>query len=334
MLYIGNIISGRGGTPTTIETLAPLLRKEGFAVKTASNVKNKIGRLYDMVRSLYQNRKWADYVLIDTYSTQNFIYAILIGALCSLFRIRYIPILHGGNLPNRLKDRTGAARFFFKNAYSNVSPSRYLYEIFSDYGLDNLAYISNSIQIDQFPFKRREELRCRLLWVRSFSSIYNPELALEVLSVLLKKFPEAELCMVGPAKDDSLDHCKAIAKEKNLPVLFPGKLDRKEIATLSSDYDIFLNTARTDNTPVSLIEIMALGLPIVSTKVGGIPYLVADQTEAILVSPDNAQEMADAVENLTQEPGKALQISLAAREKAIRMDWENVKNYWNKLLNN
>ena len=103
---------------------------------------------------------------------------------------------------------------------------------------------------------------------------------------------------------------------------------------MSSDYDIFLNTARTDNTPVSLIEIMALGLPIVSTKVGGIPYLVADQTEAILVSPDNGQEMADAVENLIQEPGKALQISLAAREKAIRMDWENVKNYWNKLLNN
>ena len=102
ILYIGNKPSQRTGTVTTIETLSLLLASEGFEVITASSAKNKVLRLLDMIATTIKYRNNVDYVLIDTYSTLNFTYAVAVAKLCRRFMIPYIPILHGGDLPNRL----------------------------------------------------------------------------------------------------------------------------------------------------------------------------------------------------------------------------------------
>src|SRR5207302_287455 len=66
--------------------------------------------------------------------------------------------------------------------------------------------------------------------------------------------------------------------------------------------DIFLNTTNCDNTPVSEMEAMACGLPVVSTNVGGIPYLVEDGESALLTPPADAEAMSNAVVRLMHEP--------------------------------
>ena len=78
-------------------------------------------------------------------------------------------------------------------------------------------------------------------------------------------------------KDGSMEACKEYAAEEKLPVKFTGKLEKNEWIKISADAGIFINTSNIDNTPVSLMEAMALGLPVVSTNVGGIPYLIEDR---------------------------------------------------------
>ncbi len=101
LLYVGNALSNKGKTVTTIETLSLLLRQEGYDVEVTSTISNKSLRMLDMMRALLRSRKSIDSVLIDTYSTANFWYAVVIASLCRTFSIPYIPILHGGNLPER-----------------------------------------------------------------------------------------------------------------------------------------------------------------------------------------------------------------------------------------
>ncbi len=105
-----------------------------------------------MVFTLVKNRNRLDFVLIDTYSTQNFYYALIISQLCRLFKLKYIPILHGGDLPNRLKKNPKYCNYIFKHSFINVSPSLYLKEIFNDHGFANIKYIPNSIEIKNYPY--------------------------------------------------------------------------------------------------------------------------------------------------------------------------------------
>ena len=331
-MYIGNKLSKYGNTPTSVETLGALLA-EDFDMVTVSDKNNKLLRLVDMLWSIVNYRNDIDYVLIDTYSTSNFYYALLCAYVAKILNIKYIPILHGGNLPERLKKNPKFSKFLFENSYKNVAPSGYLQDAFQKAGYE-VTYIPNNIEINNYTFKKQEKLEPKLLYVRAFSTLYNPGLALEVLQKLLKKYPDAVLCMVGPDRDGTFEKIKVKCKEMGLEdkVTFTGKMEKEAWWELSKAYDIFINTTNFDNTPVSLIEAMALGLPIVTTNVGGIPYLVADGTDGLTVPPRDADAMAEKIDYLVSNPVQAKAMAQNARKKAESFDWEMVKKQWLKIL--
>ncbi len=301
-------------------------------MKTASTRNNKGLRLLEMLGLILKHQKTTDIVLIDTYGAMNFYYAYLVAKTCQVCKLPYIPILHGGNLPDRLEASFSYSKSIFGNAKINIAPSHFLYDIFKSKGFDNLKIIPNAIQIENYPFKKRESFAPKLLWVRRFQRRYNPMMALQVLQILLKNYPDAELCMVGPEKDGSMRACKGFVKNYNLPVKFTGKLKKKEWAALAKDYDFFINTTTIDNTPISVIEAMSLGLAVVSTNVGGVPVLIADGEDGLLVPGDDAKAMTNAIEKAIQNPEKTTEICDKAREKVEKFDWEMVKNDWNQVL--
>lgn len=332
LLYIGNKLSVHGLSVTTIETLGPLLESEGFSVKYASNKKNKLFRLLEMLKVTFQLRSEVDYILIDTYSTSNFWYAFFVSQLSRILNIKYIPILHGGNLPIRLKNNPKMSRMIFSNSYKNISPSQYLLRAFISKGFLNTIYIPNNIEIANYDFKFRSIIAPKLLWVRSFAKIYNPKMAIEVFKIVKEKLPQAILCMVGPDKDGSLMQTKKVAESYGLYVDFTGKLTKKEWTSLATDYDIFINTTHFDNMPVSIIEAMALGLQVLSTNVGGLNYLLKHNIDAMLVENNDAVAMADAIFELVENPKLVAEITQNARQKAMDFDWNSIKNKWKETL--
>lgn len=331
VLYVGNALSNKGKTVTPIETLSEHL-KEICHVKVASNKTIIVLRLLDMISLVLKNRYWADVVLIDTYSTLNFNYALIISLVCRVFKIDYIPILHGGNLENRLKNYPKLSASLFKNAKCLVSPSKFLKSKFEDYGYSNIIYIPNCIELNNYKFQNRRIEDIKLLWVRSFSKIYNPKLAVMVMEALIAKGHNTELTMVGPDIDGSLIEAENLAKEKKLSINFTKKLTKKDWIALSQQHNIFINTTNFDNMPVSVIEAMALGLPIVSTNVGGLPYLIEHHKEGILVAPNDAAAMINAILQLKKDYELKNTLVVNARAKAESFDWEYVKQKWNSLL--
>ncbi len=332
LLYIGNQLSKEGSTVTSIETLGNLLISEGHIVKTASSIKNKPLRMFDMLWKTFTNRNKVDIVLIDTYSTQNFYFAVGVARICRFFRIPYIPILRGGNLPYRLKKSPKLSQKLFTGAKTNVAPSNYLLEAFKKEGYTNLTYISNTIEIKNYHFKLRNNIKPKLLWVRSFTELYNPLLAIEIIEALVKKNIDVALCMVGPEKDGSMEKCQQLAKQKNLPITFTGLLKKEAWITLSKEYDLFINTTNFDNTPISVIEAMALGLPVISTNVGGLPYLIEHNKTGILVPPNDVAVFVEAITQLLSNSEKTEQLSKNARIAVELFDWEVVKGEWGKVI--
>lgn len=332
LIYIGNKLKERGGNPTSIDILAPLFQKEGYDVITASGFKNKAFRILHMLSVILKNSRSANWVLIDTYSTSNFWYAYSAGRLAHFLGLKYILLLHGGELPERLQRTPGKTHWLLKHACANIAPSAYLKDKFQAAGISGIKYIPNSINLKDYPFKERTGFQPKLLWVRAFAGIYDPMSAIQTLELLLERYQDAELCMVGPEKDDSFKKCRDYVGKKNLPVTFTGILDKREWHRLSESYCIFLNTSTIDNTPLSVIEAMALGLPVVSTAVGGIPVLLEDQRTGLLVPANNSPAMANAVEHLLSHPENAKQISVSARQQVEKFDWNSVKDLWAQVF--
>lgn len=332
ILYIGNRLQNRSSNISSIITLGRLLESEGYTLYYASSKTSKVVRLLDMIFTFFKHFRKVDFVIIDTYSTHNFYYALIISQLCRIFNIPYLPSLNGGNLPARLKAHKRMSDMVFKNSRFNVSPSKYLKSSFENYGYKNVIHIPNTLEIENYSIFSKTFDVPKLLWVRSFSAIYNPQLALKVMSLLKKSHPEVKLCMVGPDSDGTLNDVKKLAQDLNLNVKFTGKLSKKDWIDLSKDYNIFINTTNFDNTPVSVIEAMALGLPVVSTNVGGMPFLIENGKNGILVEPENAYDMAQAVLNLMYDWKNRNSIIERAREKSEEFDWENVKKLWFQIL--
>ena len=184
--------------------------------------------------------------------------------------------------------------------------------------------------------KERNFIQPNLFWVRSIHSIYNPEMAIKVLFELRKIQPQAKLCMVGPVKDGSIHKMKLLIKKLKLDdhVIISGKLAKEEWITLSSDYDIFINTTNFDNHPISIIEAMALGLPIVSTNVGGIPNLLVNDKTAKLVQPNDVSSMVSKILEYISNDYERIQISKSARDVAVE-NYNKEKNIqkWFKIIN-
>jgi glycosyltransferase involved in cell wall biosynthesis len=316
-------------------TLTNLLQSEGHSVICSSDKTNKIARLWAMCFTILKHRNTLDIVLIDTFSTSNFYYALITSQLARILSLKYIPILHGGNLPYRLKNSEHLSTLIFKYAYKNVSPSLYLASEFKKYNLETV-YIPNTIPISEVPFKLRTKLEPKLLWVRAFDKIYNPAMAVKVLVLLKASYKNASLCMVGPDKDGSLNKVKDLAIQLGVAdsVIFTGVLPKEQWHQLSENYDIFINTTNIDNMPVSVMEAMALGLPIVSTDVGGLPYLIENNVDGLLIPMNEEKKMAEAIVTLLRDQKKAKELSKNAREKVETFDWNIVKVTWDKLLKN
>jgi glycosyltransferase involved in cell wall biosynthesis len=332
ILYIGNYLSRANTNKTYMFLLAALLQKEGFDVKCTSAKHNKVFRLLDMIWTLIVHGRSAHHILIDTYSTTNFYYAFIISQLCRLFKFKYSPILHGGNLPKRLESNPKLSKLIFNYSETNVSPSSYLINAFKLKGYTNIEHIPNTIELDLYTFQNRDINTIKLLWVRGFSTIYNPQLAISVLNKLIKKGYKAQLCMVGPDIDGSLGVVKKLAQQKKLEVTFTGKLTKSEWIDLSKNYNVFINTTDIDNTPVSVIEAMALGLPVVSTNVGGLPYLIENQKEGLLVPKQDIEAMVNAIIKLKIDEALKSEIVTNARFKAEKFDWNTIKHRWRTVL--
>ncbi|WP_338733354.1 glycosyltransferase family 4 protein [Mangrovimonas cancribranchiae] len=333
LLYIGNNLNSKRSNISSIGVLGPMLEAEGITVYYASSKTNKLYRLLDMIWQVLRNRHRVSIVLIDTYSTWNFYYALVISQLCRLLRLCYIPSLNGGNLPMRLQQNPVFCRMIFKPAYKLVSPSIYLKEAFETAGFTPVTYIPNSITLGNYTCYNHDYEQFNLLWVRSFSYIYNPTMAVEVLKTLLDNGYQATLTMVGPdTGDGSLQATKTLAKTLGVAVTFTGKLSKPDWIALAKTHNIFINTTNYDNMPVSVIEAMALGLAVVSTRVGGIPYFLEHLKEAVLVPAENAAVMAKAIVDLKASPENTRHMVQNARSKAENFDWNHVKQDWLQLL--
>jgi glycosyltransferase involved in cell wall biosynthesis len=312
----------------------------GWKVLKTSVYKNKFLRLINMLYTIYSKRRVYQVAEIDVFSGAAFIFAELSSFLLSCLKKPFVLNLRGGSLPDFSRRHTKRVSRVLASADKVVCPSSYLQKRLIHIRAD-IQVIPNPITINNHKFVLRFNAKPNLIWIRAFHKIYNPSLAPQVLKKLIHFRPNAHLIMIGPDKGDGalqrmLLEAESLDVESYLEL--PGRIDRCQVPSWLEKSDIFINTTNVDNTPVSVIEAMASGCCIVTTNVGGIPYLLEDGIDALLVPPNDPDAMANAVLRVLTESGLAEKLSINARRKAEKFDWSIVLPQWEevfeKVINN
>jgi glycosyltransferase involved in cell wall biosynthesis len=333
VLFVSTFLSATSNRGYT-EDLVDRLERDGLVVHRTSTKPGRAARLADMLRATVALRREFDVAVVDVFSGAAFVWA---EAVCLALRALgkpYVLTLHGGNLPVFAKRWPRRARRLLRGAARVTAPSEYMRDQMRAYRQD-IMLVPNAVDTNVLRFAEREHVEPRLVWVRAFHEVYNPMLAVEALAIASRQLAGAKLTMVGPDKEDgSLAATKECARRLHVEdrVDIIGPVPKSNIPEHLARGDIFINTTNVDNTPISVLEAMGSGMCVVSTAVGGIPYLLEHERTALLVPRADAAAMGAAIERLVSDRSLARRISREARATALTHDWSIVLGKWQQLL--
>jgi glycosyltransferase involved in cell wall biosynthesis len=111
-------------------------------------------------------------------------------------------------------------------------------------------------------------------------------------------------------------------------VTFPGWVDSKTREQLLAESDIFILPSYHEGLPMGILEAMSWGLPVISTPVGGIPEILHDRHNGLLIPPGDLEQLSLAMQSLIEDRNLRLSLGKEARVSVQPFD---IKNYWHEL---
>ena len=242
-----------------------------------------------------------------------------------LFVAPAIWIAWARGVPVVVNYRGGGAAGFLKRSARLVVPSGFLQEVFARFGVQ-AEVVPNIVDLALFrPRDERQGASAHLLVARNLEAVYDNETALRAFHLIRDTYPNVVLTIAGSGPEASRLNRLAIELGIHDAVRFAGRLDRGAMADLFRQTDIMLNPSLADNMPNSVLESMASGVPVVSTDVGGVPYVVQNNVTALLVSPGRPDLMAAAAVRLLGDKALWQRLSNAGLAEAHRYTWAQVR---------
>lgn len=242
-------------------------------------------------------------------------------------RLRGVPVLinyRGGEAAAFLaRSRASVARSMTRVGRL-VVPSGFLQEVFREHGMA-AEIVPNVVDLEHFrPAPARPAEPPHLVVARNLEPIYDNATALRALALVHARHPAARLTIAGTGPER--DVLETLARELGVAdrVHFAGRLDRDAMAALLRSATLALNPSLVDNTPNSVLEALASGVPVVSTDVGGVPFIVTHGVDAWLVPPRAPQAMAAAIVALLDDPAGADRLARAGLTAVGRFSWSAV----------
>ncbi|MDQ6694343.1 MAG: glycosyltransferase family 4 protein [Chloroflexota bacterium] len=140
------------------------------------------------------------------------------------------------------------------------------------------------------------------------------DLYIETCAALVPLLPKATFLLVGGGKEEANLKALAATHELGERLIFTGLT--REMPSIYACADLLMITSDTEGIPHVLLEAMAHGIPVVATAVGGIPEIITDGAQGLLVPPDNRDALVSAALRVHDEPGLAQRLAAGGIQMA------------------
>lgn len=199
-----------------------------------------------------------------------------------------------------------------------IVPSKYLKKTVANWGIpkENIVVVYNAFEgvfenIDVTPKGEKIIVSAgRLVPWKGFSTL------IAIIPKLLKHFPDIKLIIAGEGEERT--KLEQAIKEFHLKssIFLVGGLPREKLFKYIKSASVFVLNTSYEGFSHQLLEVMALGVPVVTTSIGGNPEMIRHEHNGLLVKPDDSDALARAIERLLVDDALAFQIATEAQKTA------------------
>jgi len=220
-------------------------------------------------------------------------------------------------------------RFILKQAKFITATSHYLARETAKYAPPNKEIhvipfgIDEGIFIPSNKVSRKKDTTVTLGFVKHLLPKYGLEYLIQAMALVVVKYPDTCLIMAG--KGEMEEKLKGMVHNLGLEqnVSFTGFIPHEEVPALLQSIDIFVMPSCFEAFGVAAVEAEAMEVPVVATRVGGIPEAVSDGVTGILVEPRNPEQLAEAIVKLIEDPELRLRLGKEGRRYVLEnYRWE------------
>ena len=278
----------------------------------------------------------------------------LLGILLKVLnpKVRIMSTAHGWIINSRMDRLKQKLQFLMLRYYPlHIAVSEATKKLMIDNGIDSesIKVLYNSIDIDHWKrngavstVKEEFNILDENMIVGTVGRLSREKdlpTFFKVACNILKHYPDTKFLIVGDGKGVMLEELKTLSNEMGLrkSVIFTGH--RNDLKNIYISFDIFLSTSLTEGLPNTVLEAMALEVPVVATKVGGLPELIEDTISGTLCRPSDVDAITDAVLNLINDYDQRCKFASNGRKKMIdRFSFdirlETIETYYEYMVNN
>lgn len=321
ILFISNYKPGTGGISGQVEILQRKLRGEGF-VADIFNTKGSVCYRLVLFRKLRNIGKEYEVFHIHCCSGWGFLPAVVGIRVGRRLGKRVVLTYHGGGAADFFSKHKKFVSKYLKKTDANIVLSGFLGSVFEHYQIP-YSVIPNIIELDGTKFRNREVMRPRFISIRSLEPLYNIPCIIKAFAIVKQQLPEATLTIVGDGSERQA--LERMAQELGLQdVEFVGRVDNHDIYKYLDQADIMLSAPHIDNMPVSLLEGFNAGLLVISSRVGGVPYMIENGVNGMLFEDNDHQDLAEIMSGSISNPDIAKVMTMTAKESLRKYQWESV----------
>ena len=321
LLLISNYQRGVGGINAQVDLLQSYLQQERFQVDIFSTKGNPLRRLWQVLRLLCSAKQY-DVLHIHACSYWGMLPAVAGVLAGKLWRKRIIITYHGGEADTFLAKNVSWVRRWLKRANKVIVLSGFLKEVFERYAIP--CIVIPNIVVLQPQQTRTNDVAPRFISIRHLEPLYNIPCILRAYEQILKVYPNATLDILGQGTmRGQLE--QYVADHQLTGVRFIGQVPNQQIYDYLAQADIMLSAPKIDNMPVSLLEAMNAGLLVISSRVGGVPYMIEHGKTGLLFESDNADNLAQQMLWALEHPTDVRQIIAQAQNDVQKYAWTNIQ---------
>ena len=343
ILLVGPLPPPSGGMANQTRQLKRLLEGEGIDVSLVQTnapyrpawvggipVLRAAFRLVPYLRRLWRAVVGAD--VVHVMANSGLAWHLLAAPAIRIAKARGRPVVvnYRGGLAAGFLERSARSVLATLAGTRLVVPTGFLQCVFRKHGVES-EIIPNVVDVERFrPAEPRGTATDapHVVIARNLETIYGIDLGLRALALVAGRHPRLSASIAGSGPERG--RLEALCSELGLAerVRFTGRLEVAEMAALYGQADLVLNPSRADNTPNSILEALACGVPVVTTSVGGIPYLVQHRETAWLAEPESPESLAAGIDAVLGDPALRAELVANGLELARSCAWPAVRDRW------
>lgn len=331
ILYIANYKEGIGGISGQVEMLHNCVNSDQYEADIFSTKGNIVKRVWKFIKLIIVARNY-DILHVHGCSERGML-PILYGVITGkIWRKRIIITYHGGGAEEYFAKCGTFARRWLCRADKVIVLNGYLENVFKEYNIPCVV-IPNIISLPDIKRTHKWNTNApRFISVRHLRELYNIPCILRAFRQVQQQIPDASLTILGSGP--LLEELQQYVRVNDLKhVTFVGQVPNYEMNRYLADHDISLSAPRVDNMPVSVLEAMNARVLVISSRVGGVPYVIEEGRTGLLYEYDDDTQMANLMLWANEHLEDVRRILEAAHEEVKKYSWENIREMLLPLYN-